>query len=62
MASKYGVGAEVEWDWGGGKGSAKVEEVFTAKVTRTIKGRRSPAPPPRTSRPTCCARKTATAC
>jgi Hypervirulence associated proteins TUDOR domain len=38
MARKYGVGAEVEWTWGGGKGRAKVEEVFTGKVTRTIKG------------------------
>ncbi len=38
MVQKHGVGARVEWRWGGGTGTARVEEVFTAKVTRTIKG------------------------
>jgi hypothetical protein len=38
MVQKHGVGSQVEWNWGGGTGKAKVEEVFTSKVTRTIKG------------------------
>lgn len=38
MVQKHGVGARVEWSWGGGTGAAKVEEVFTARVNRTIKG------------------------
>jgi hypothetical protein len=39
MAQKYGVGTKVEWKWGSGKGTGKIEEVFTSKVTRTIKGK-----------------------
>jgi hypothetical protein len=38
MARRYRVGTEVEWNWGTGRGTGRVEEVFTAKVTRTIKG------------------------
>ena len=38
MAKKFAKGTEVEWNWGSGTGTAKVEEVFTSKVTRTIKG------------------------
>jgi hypothetical protein len=38
MAKKFGVGTKVEWNWGSGKGTGKVEKVFTSKVTRTIKG------------------------
>ncbi|MEM9734494.1 MAG: DUF2945 domain-containing protein [Pseudomonadota bacterium] len=36
--SGYSTGAKVEWNWGNGKGSGKIDEVFTEKVTRTIKG------------------------
>ena len=39
MAAKIGVGSKVEWTWGQGTGTGKVEEVFTSKVTRTIKGK-----------------------
>ncbi len=39
MARKFGVGSNVEWNWGPGVGTGKVEEVFTSKVTRTIKGK-----------------------
>ncbi len=39
MARKYGIGTKVEWKWGNGKATGKVEEVFTEKVTRTIKGK-----------------------
>jgi hypothetical protein len=38
MAERFGKGSKVEWNWGGGTGTGKVEEVFTDKVTRTIKG------------------------
>jgi hypothetical protein len=33
-------GAPVHWSWGDGKAEGKVEEVFTAPVSRTIKGKR----------------------
>jgi hypothetical protein len=35
---KYRKGTKVEWKWGNGKGTGKVAESFTEKVTRTIKG------------------------
>lgn len=38
MSQRYEVGTEVEWSWGDGTGTGKVEEVFASKVTRTIKG------------------------
>ncbi|OAB78604.1 hypervirulence associated TUDOR domain-containing protein [Cochleicola gelatinilyticus] len=31
-------GTEVQWKWGTGLATGKVEETFTRKVTRTIKG------------------------
>lgn len=31
-------GDKVEWNWANGTGSGKVAEVFTDRVTRTIKG------------------------
>jgi hypothetical protein len=33
-------GALVRWNWGSGTAEGKVEEVFTAPVSRTIKGKR----------------------
>lgn len=39
MPGKFGVGSKVEWRWGSGTGTGQVEEVFTARVTRTIKGK-----------------------
>ncbi len=38
MASKYDKGTKVEWKWGNGKGTGKITDVFTEKVTRTING------------------------
>lgn len=38
MAYDVHIGDEVQWDWGSGKGSGKVTERFTEKVTRTIDG------------------------
>ncbi|MBW8640182.1 DUF2945 domain-containing protein [Hoeflea sp. WL0058] len=34
----YQTGTTVEWNWGSGVGSGTVAEIFTDKVTRTIKG------------------------
>ena len=34
----YSKGTEVEWEWGSGTASGKITDVFTEKVTRTIKG------------------------
>ncbi len=34
----YKKGDEVTWKWGSGSASGKVQEKFTKKVTRTIKG------------------------
>lgn len=34
----YGKGDRVRWNWGNGTGEGAVEEVFTEKVTREIKG------------------------
>jgi hypothetical protein len=39
MVRKFGVGTRVTWKWGTGRGTGKVEEVFTSRVTRTIKGK-----------------------
>ncbi|MEL7274394.1 MAG: DUF2945 domain-containing protein [Pseudomonadota bacterium] len=36
--SGYDTGTKVEWNWGNGKGTGKIDEVFTQKVTRTIDG------------------------
>ena len=38
MSKGYAIGTKIEWNWGGGTGQGKVREVFTEKVTRTIKG------------------------
>ncbi|MCK8480154.1 DUF2945 domain-containing protein [Psychroserpens algicola] len=31
-------GTQVKWTWGNGTAKGKVEEVYTKKVTKTIKG------------------------
>lgn len=36
--SKHRKGTEVSWKWGQGVGEGKVQESFTGRVTRTIKG------------------------
>lgn len=36
--SDFNKGDTVEWNWGGGTGTGKIIEVFTADVTKTIKG------------------------
>lgn len=38
MSKPYNKGTNVEWEWGNGKASGKIDEVFTERVTRTIKG------------------------
>jgi N-methylhydantoinase B/oxoprolinase/acetone carboxylase alpha subunit len=38
MTRNYRKNDAVEWNWAGGTGRGKVEESFTEKVTRTIKG------------------------
>lgn len=40
MTSPLRKGAQVRWNWGSGTAEGKVEEVFTAPVGRTIKGKR----------------------
>ncbi|WP_292949860.1 DUF2945 domain-containing protein [Olleya sp. UBA1516] len=32
------TGTEVQWDWGHGTAKGKVEETYTKKITKTIKG------------------------
>lgn len=31
-------GTEVKWNWGNGTATGKVQETFTSKTTKTIKG------------------------
>ncbi|QEA38826.1 DUF2945 domain-containing protein [Pistricoccus aurantiacus] len=38
MTKTASAGDTVSWKWGEGRGSGKVIEVFTDKVTRSIKG------------------------
>jgi Hypervirulence associated proteins TUDOR domain len=38
MSDKYAVNTKVEWEWGSGTGQGKIREVFTERVSRTIKG------------------------
>ena len=38
MSKAYNVGTKVEWKWGNGKATGKVDESFTEDVTRTIDG------------------------
>lgn len=35
---RYRKGDEVRWTWGSGSATGRVAEVFTERVTRTIKG------------------------
>lgn len=32
------IGSKVEWKWGNGTATGKVEETYTSKTTKTIKG------------------------
>lgn len=36
--AKFKVGTEVEWPWGRGHATAKVKQIFTESITKTIKG------------------------
>ena len=36
--SSFSKGDQVVWSWGEGEADGKVQECFTGKVTRTIKG------------------------
>ncbi len=36
--SRYSEGTKVEWDWGNGTGTGKIETVYTEKTTRKIDG------------------------
>lgn len=36
--AKCSEGDRVEWDWGNGTGSGKVQKTYTQKITRKIKG------------------------
>lgn len=36
--SKYTIGEAVEWKWGSGIARGTIKEVFSEKVSRTIKG------------------------
>ena len=36
--SGYRKGTKVEWNWGSGTASGKIEKVYTRKTTRKIKG------------------------
>lgn len=38
MTDRYQQGSRVKWNWGEGTGEGEVQEVFTSKVSRTIKG------------------------
>ena len=38
MGKSFSKGDQVEWSWGNGTATGEVTEVFTSKVTRTIKG------------------------
>jgi hypothetical protein len=34
----YSEGSKVKWNWGDGTGTGEVKEVYTADVTKTLKG------------------------
>ena len=34
----YNVGDKVEWDWGDGTATGKVEKTYTQKITRKLDG------------------------
>ena len=38
MSDKYAVNTKLEWEWGSGTAQGKGREVFTERVSRTIKG------------------------
>ncbi len=38
MSKGYSKGTKVKWKWGDGWAHGTVDEVFTSKTTRTIKG------------------------
>lgn len=38
--SKLKTGSKVSWAWGNGRGEGTIKDVFTSKVTRTIKGKK----------------------
>ncbi|NMH59928.1 DUF2945 domain-containing protein [Alteromonas ponticola] len=38
MSKSYQTNTKVEWEWGNGKGTGYVREVFREKVTRTLQG------------------------
>lgn len=39
MAGSFRKGSRVTWKWGNGTAEGKIAEVFTEKVTKTIKGK-----------------------
>ncbi len=39
MTQTYNKGTKVSWKWGSGTASGTVEESFTSRVKRTIKGK-----------------------
>ena len=38
MTDKYAVNTKVEWEWAAEPARAKVREVFTERVSRTLRG------------------------
>lgn len=38
MSKTFSEGDAVEWDWGNGTGTGTIIEIFTDRVTKTIKG------------------------
>lgn len=36
--ARYAKGSLVSWNWGNGTGEGEVREIFTDRVSRTIKG------------------------
>ena len=38
MTTTFDEGDRVAWRWGQGRGEGRIREVFTAPVTRTLKG------------------------
>ena len=38
MSKKYDIGTKVEWDWGNGTASGEIDEIYTERVEKTLKG------------------------
>lgn len=38
MSQTFEIGDRVQWNWGEGTGTARVQEIFNERVTRTISG------------------------